>query len=96
MSVSIWLSMTSRMWPTCSASAFAAERVGAPTSCMSPIRVEITTRRPNLPVMIVTAYGDDERRQLAGEYAAPSSSRSRSISISGRPNFAICSPPRTG
>ena len=31
---------------------------------------EIKTRRPNLPVMMVTAYGDDERRRLAGEYGA--------------------------
>ena len=28
------------------------------------------TRRPDLPVMMVTAYGDDERRRLAGEYGA--------------------------
>jgi CheY-like chemotaxis protein len=31
---------------------------------------EIKTRRPDLPVMMVTAYGDDERRRLAGEYGA--------------------------
>jgi CheY-like chemotaxis protein len=31
---------------------------------------EIKTRRPVLPVMMVTAYGDDERRRLAGEYGA--------------------------
>ena len=31
---------------------------------------EIKTRRPDLPVMMVTAYGDDERRRLAGEYRA--------------------------
>ena len=31
---------------------------------------EIKTRRPELPVIIVTAYGDDERRRLAEEYAA--------------------------
>jgi CheY-like chemotaxis protein len=31
---------------------------------------EIKTRRPGLPVMMVTAYGDDERRRLAGEYGA--------------------------
>ena len=31
---------------------------------------EIKTRRPELPVMMVTAYGDDERRRLAGEYGA--------------------------
>jgi CheY-like chemotaxis protein len=29
---------------------------------------EIKTRRPDLPVMMVTAYGDDERRRLAGKY----------------------------
>ena len=42
---------------------------------------EIKTRRPVLPVMMVTAYGDDERRRLAGEYVRPKSSPSRSISI---------------
>ena len=31
---------------------------------------EIKLRRPDLPVMMVTAYGDDERRRLAGEYGA--------------------------
>jgi CheY-like chemotaxis protein len=31
---------------------------------------EIKTRWPGLPVMMVTAYGDDERRRLAGEYGA--------------------------
>ena len=31
---------------------------------------EIKQRRPELPVMMVTAYGDDERRRLAGEYGA--------------------------
>jgi CheY-like chemotaxis protein len=31
---------------------------------------EIKTRRPHLPVMMVTAYGDDERRHLAGKYGA--------------------------
>src|SRR5215475_6966932 len=31
---------------------------------------EIKIRRPDLPVMMVTAYGDDERRRLAGEYGA--------------------------
>jgi CheY-like chemotaxis protein len=31
---------------------------------------EIKTRRPDLPVMMVTAYGDEERRRLAGEYGA--------------------------
>ena len=28
---------------------------------------QIKTRRPDLPVMMVTAYGDDERRRLACE-----------------------------
>ena len=31
---------------------------------------EIKQRWPDLPVMMVTAYGDDERRRLAGEYGA--------------------------
>ena len=31
---------------------------------------EIKTRQPDLPVMMVTAYGDEERRRLAGEYGA--------------------------
>lgn len=31
---------------------------------------EIKTRRPELPVMMVTAYGDDERRRIAGQYGA--------------------------
>jgi CheY-like chemotaxis protein len=31
---------------------------------------QIKTRRPDLPVVMVTAYGDDERRRLAGEYGA--------------------------
>jgi CheY-like chemotaxis protein len=31
---------------------------------------EIKTRRPDVPVIMVTAYGDDERRRLAGEYGA--------------------------
>ena len=31
---------------------------------------QIKTRRPDLPVMMVTAYGDDERRRLAGTYGA--------------------------
>ena len=28
---------------------------------------QIKTQRPDLPVMMVTAYGDDERRRLPGE-----------------------------
>ncbi len=31
---------------------------------------EIRARRPDLPVMMVTAYGDDERRRRAAEYGA--------------------------
>lgn len=31
---------------------------------------EIKTRRPDLPVMMVTAYGDDERRRRAAESGA--------------------------
>jgi len=31
---------------------------------------EIRRRRLELPVMMVSAYGDDERRQQAGEYGA--------------------------
>jgi two-component system, response regulator, stage 0 sporulation protein F len=31
---------------------------------------EIKARRPDLPVMMVTAYGDDERQRLADEFGA--------------------------
>jgi CheY-like chemotaxis protein len=31
---------------------------------------DIKKRWPDLPVMMVTAYGDDERRRRAGEYGA--------------------------
>ena len=31
---------------------------------------EVKTRHPDLPVMMVTAYGDDERRLRASEYGA--------------------------
>jgi CheY-like chemotaxis protein len=31
---------------------------------------EVKQRRPELPVMMVTAYGDDERRRRAAEYGA--------------------------
>jgi CheY-like chemotaxis protein len=31
---------------------------------------EIKAMRPDLPVMMVTAYGDDERRRRASEYGA--------------------------
>jgi CheY-like chemotaxis protein len=35
---------------------------------------EIKQRRPDLPVMMVTAYGDDERRRRATELGVSSSS----------------------
>ncbi len=31
---------------------------------------EVKQRRPDLPVMMVTAYGDDERRRRAAEFGA--------------------------
>ena len=31
---------------------------------------EIKRRRPDMPVMMVTAYGDNERRRQASEYGA--------------------------
>jgi CheY-like chemotaxis protein len=31
---------------------------------------EIKQRRPDLPVMMITAYGDDERRRRAADYGA--------------------------
>ena len=31
---------------------------------------EVKRRRPDLPVMMVTAYGDDERRRRAAEFGA--------------------------
>ena len=31
---------------------------------------EIKTRRPDMPVMMVTAYGDDERRRMADQFGA--------------------------
>jgi CheY-like chemotaxis protein len=31
---------------------------------------EVKKLRPEIPVMMVTAYGDDERRRLAGEHGA--------------------------
>ena len=43
---------------------------------------EIKQRRPDLPVMMVTAYGDDERRRRAHELGASEFMPSRSISIS--------------
>src|ERR1700757_1948454 len=83
--------MTSRMWPRCSASAFAywgGKPLGRlaggiepqPIVILSDINMpvmdglellrEIKTRQPDLLVMMVTAYGDDERRRLAGEDGA--------------------------
>ena len=35
-----------------------------------PLLREIKSRRPDLPVMMVTAYGDDERRRQAAESGA--------------------------
>jgi CheY-like chemotaxis protein len=37
---------------------------------MDGLSLEIKTRWPDLPVMMVTAYGDDERRRRAGELGA--------------------------
>jgi CheY-like chemotaxis protein len=31
---------------------------------------DVKARQPDLPVMMVTAYGDNERRRLADEYGA--------------------------
>ena len=31
---------------------------------------EVKKSRPHMPVMMVTAYGDDERRRRASEYGA--------------------------
>ena len=45
------------------------------------LRAAIKQRFPNLPVMMVTAYADDDRRRRARELGA-FESRSRSISIS--------------
>jgi CheY-like chemotaxis protein len=36
----------------------------------STLLAEIKQRWPDLPVMMVTAYGDDERRRRASEYGA--------------------------
>jgi len=54
---------------------------------------EVKTRRPDLPVMMVTAYGDDERRRLAGEYGA-AEFITKPVDFN-RPSFAICPTPRT-
>ena len=48
---------------------------------------EIKTRRPDLPVMMVTAYGDNERRRLAGQYGA---AMRKSILFSGNGPRATC------
>ena len=42
---------------------------------------EIKQRFPDLPVMMVNAHGDDERRRRASDLGAEDSSPSRSISI---------------
>ena len=96
--------MTSLMWPSCSASAFAAKFGRVSTSSISPnpavaalemlaggirpqlmatladinmpgmdgltLLRDIKERWPELPVMMVTAYGDDERRRQAGAHGA--------------------------
>ena len=41
----------------------------------------IKSAYPDLPVIMVTAYGDDERRRLATEFGAAEFLTSRSISI---------------
>ena len=48
-----------------------AARTSHPASGEEALRLlrEIKTRRPDLPVMVMTAYGDDERRRY------PSASR---------------------
>jgi CheY-like chemotaxis protein len=44
---------------------------------------EVKQRHPDLPVMMVSAYGDEERRRLAAEYgAAELNHQAGSISIS--------------
>ena len=43
---------------------------------------EIKRRRPDLAVIMVTAYGDDERRRRLANTARPSSSPGQSISSS--------------
>jgi CheY-like chemotaxis protein len=43
---------------------------------------EIKQRRPDLPVMMVTAYGDEERRRRAANSGLSSSLPSRSVSSS--------------
>jgi DNA-binding response OmpR family regulator len=42
---------------------------GDPIDGLTLLR-EIKVRRPDLPVMMVTAYGDDERQRVAAEYGA--------------------------
>jgi CheY-like chemotaxis protein len=42
---------------------------------------EVRRRFPDLPVMLITAYGDDERRRPADELGVVESSPRRSISI---------------
>jgi CheY-like chemotaxis protein len=56
---------------------------------------EIKQRFPDLPVMMVTAYTDDERRRRAGELGASEFIGSRSISICSRSSCASCRQMRT-
>jgi DNA-binding response OmpR family regulator len=42
----------------------------SPVSGRNGVHSKITQRWPNLLVMMVTAYGDDQRRRRAGEYGA--------------------------
>jgi DNA-binding NtrC family response regulator len=66
------------MSPICSASTFAAvdrdpvghQHAGHGRTDLTGRLDEIKRRFPDLPVMMVTAYGDDERRRRAGELGA--------------------------
>jgi CheY-like chemotaxis protein len=54
---------------------------------------EIKQRRPNLPIMMVTAYGDDERRRRARELGAFETDHVASPAANRRPekNNSRCS-----
>ena len=56
---------------------------------------EIKTRRPDLPVIMVTAYGDDQRRRLAGEYGAARFITKPVDFDFLKTQLAICPTPRT-
>ena len=57
---------------------------------------QIKTRRPDLPVMMVTAYGDDERHSLASEYgAAEFITKPVDFDLLENTSFAICPTQRT-